>query len=74
MCFVMKYHVICNTNHAWGPLESRDIATLIKHVFLQKSFGVMIIFEKSNDDYIEWCSQNTKRISVGSCYEHSMIL
>ena len=39
-------------------------------ISLQRSFGVITIAEKSIENYIEWCSQNTKRMNVGSRYQH----
>ena len=69
----MKFHFECNKNHVCGHLAAQDMATFVKHVFLQRSFGVIFIFEKSIESYIERCSQNIKRKNGSSCYEHILI-
>ena len=53
----------------WG----RDMSIFVKHVFLRRSLGFTTTLEKSVADYVEWCFQNTKRMNVGSRYEHIMI-
>ena len=63
----------CAENHVWGLLGSGDMATLVKHVFLHRAFGVRTTVEKTVGNYVEWCFQNTKGMNVGSRYEPSMI-
>ena len=50
------------------------MSTFVKHVFLNRSFGVITTGAKSVETYVEWCFQNTKRTNVGSRYEHIVIL
>ena len=53
-----------------------EIRAYVKHVCLPEvAVGVVrTIVEKSIKTYIEWCSENAKRIDFGPLYEHIMIL
>ena len=57
-----------------GDLRARDMSIFVKHVFLQRPVGVMTMVEKSVKHYMEWWSQDTKRMNIGARYEHIMIL
>ena len=70
---VVKFNLECTQNHVWGPLGFRDVSIFVKHKSLQKSVGIMNMAENSIENYIEWYSQNTKRMNVGSRVQHIMI-
>ena len=67
----MTFHVDCTTNHVFG---GRAMSTFVKHVFLDKSFGVINIVGNSVGNYIERCSQSTKGVGCGTPFEGIMIL
>ena len=57
-----------------GDPGARDMATSVKHIFLHRSFGAIATVEKSVGNIVEWCFRSTKRINVGLCYEHNIML
>ena len=56
--------------YIFGVIEQKSE----NHVFLDRLFGVITKVETSSDNYVEWCFQNAKGMSVGLYYEHIMIL
>ena len=48
--------VECSKNDVWRPLGARDMSIFAKHVFLQRSLGVVTIVGNSVENYVGWCS------------------
>ena len=56
--------------HVWTRIGAQDMATSVKQIFLHNSLRVITTIEKSVETFVEWCFLNTKRMNVGSRYEH----
>ena len=58
----VKLHVEYRQNHVWGPPGARAMTIFVKHIFLERLNWFRPMVEKSAKNYIEWRSQNTKRL------------
>ena len=71
---LMEFHVECTTHHVWPPLGARDMSLFVKHVFVQRSFGVVTISEHSVHNCTDDVLKIQKMMHFGLRYEHIMIL
>ena len=73
--FLLNFHVGCRQNHVWRPPGAQVMSIFVNtYIFLERLIWARPMVEKSVNNYIEWCSQNTKRLNFGQHYEDIIVI